>query len=139
MNRPKIVAFLKLTTSMTAITSMLLFSVQPMAALAAAQANYTNTGAPTATFEQGSTNNLVLDVTLPDAMNGVGTEDTLIYDGASNSWNGNALVAFDSAEPDINIFIDHAPNNGVFTNGEDVLVKVDGWYNKKLAHIGLNL
>lgn len=43
--------------------------------------------------------------------------------------------------PGINQIFGHTASGtvNVFQNGEDMIVKVDGWYNKKLAHITLDL
>lgn len=51
------------------------------------------------------------------------------------------LELIEDAYPDINQVVGHTASGTVNTyqNGEDLIVKVDGWYNKKLAHITLEL
>ncbi|MBU0667964.1 hypothetical protein KJ835_02465, partial [Patescibacteria group bacterium] len=107
-----------------AILSIAIFLINVMAAFASVAANFTNNGGPAALYKAGVTNKVVLDVTIPDGMNSAGTEDTLVTNGALASYNGDALVGFDSAEPGLEVYLDHGTDNNTYDDGEDIFRQV---------------
>jgi hypothetical protein len=60
---------------------------------ASSSSDFTNNGAGTATVGPGYTEVLVMDVTIPDGVNG-GAEDIIQTSGSANIWSGDALNSF---------------------------------------------
>ncbi len=114
-------------------------------AAASLLASFTNNGVAAADLAAGSTDNLVLDVTLPDAFNGVAsTEDIVVAQGSNPIWQGDTLnaipalgaidgVGYTNVAPNgfqglgagEAVVIDH-DNDGKYTNAADTLLDADG-------------
>ncbi len=126
--------------------SMVGFLVYPMLFTeASVAADFTNTGAPTATVGPNTSYALVLDVTIPDAWNGTAyTADILMQAGSSQYWQGSALSAitplgipngfgfYDMVGPGYGGSADSEPvvmdrdGDSVYTSAADTLVDADG-------------
>lgn len=131
---------------LTAVTGLSIGVIAFGAGSAAASllASFTNNGVAVADLQAGSTDNLVLDVTLPDAFNGVAsTEDIIVTQGTNPIWQGDALnaipalgaidgVGYTNVAPNgyqgvagEAVIIDH-DNDGKYTSAPDTLLDADG-------------
>jgi len=131
--------------SVLAIGSLIAYSIVPSLMVeASAAAAFTNTGAATASVPRADTDVLVMDLTIPDAWNGVAnTADTLYVTGSGAvAWNGDTLnafpnlgttsgvgyydadsgVDFDATEP----VVRDLDADSVYTSAADTLVESDG-------------
>ncbi|MFC1647526.1 S-layer homology domain-containing protein [Patescibacteria group bacterium] len=70
----------------------------------------------------GSTDNLALEVDIPDGVNNSGIEDVFIYDGANASWSGSTLFSFLSFNQ---YFMDNDYDTA-YTAGEAIVTSADG-------------
>ena len=117
-----------MATYIVVIFSMVGLLIFPfLSSHASVAANFTNNGAPTASFNQGTASNLVLDLTIPDAWNGAAsTADTLVKDGSASWWQGDTLNTFVNAGTVNGVGYDNTGTAVGFQGTEPVIIDLDG-------------